>query len=96
MSHGTNGTAPVTLPLTARLTSRERDAQRQLIIGQLNALTRQVLALTRAVDELRTWRDDVDERLRVSKEHMDGHVRWHTGQAARSFWQRIIWPVTGR
>ena len=96
MSHGTNGTAPVTLPKAAPLTSRERDEQRKAIIAHLEALTRQVVSLTRTVDELRTWRDDVDERLRVSKEHMDGHVRWHTGQAARSFWYRLVWLVTGR
>lgn len=75
-------TATATTTPPPVLSARQRDAQREAMIHQINATTRQVNVLTKAVDSLTTQQGATVDSLAEF--------------CGRSFWQRLRWLVTGQ
>ncbi len=87
---------PPTPRKTSDLSSAERCAQMDAQIAHLNAVTRQVNALTREARDARTAAQSCEERWDASSEASKRHGDRHQAFVTRSFWQRLRWLFLGR
>lgn len=78
-----------------RLTSRQREQQREAMIDHMNATTRQVNAVTASLQALQTAHERTVEDVQTC---FGNHAALRDAYLdhSRSLWARLRWLVTGR
>jgi hypothetical protein len=80
---------------TKDLSAAERCAQMDALIAHLNAVTRQVNAVTAECVTLRSQHEALADRAQVAEDMAAAHGAWHLNHTV-SFLARLRWLVLGR